>query len=72
MKYLKKIVLGTKSIFIKLKYKLGYRNALCIGWLNSIHGKLCIEILGFGKIVVRKFLMARGFLYLKCAESAQL
>lgn len=72
MKNLKKIALGTKSIFVKLKYKLIYRNALCIGWQNSIRGKLYIEILGSGKIVVGKYLMARGPLYLKCSENAQL
>lgn len=72
MKYLKKLVLGTKSIFVKLKYKMVYRKALCIGWLNSIRGKLYIEILDSGKIVVGKFLMARGPLYLKCTENARL
>ena len=48
MKYIKKIVLGIKSVLVTFIYKLMYRNLLCIGWLNSIRGKLHIEIFASG------------------------
>lgn len=71
-KRLNKIKLGIKSVLITCKYKLQYGDALKMGWMNSIRGKLHIEMNTSSNMVIGKFLMSRGPLYLKCTDNAQL
>lgn len=67
---LKKIWLAFKSFFHYIYLKVQYGKKINVHLVNSIRGKLCIEILGKSKVKIGRFLMTRGPLYLKCTEGA--
>lgn len=63
---IKKVLLGIKSIFIFLKFKLLFSNKISISVINSIKGKLIISINDNGSITIGKFMMTTGPCYMKC------
>lgn len=72
MKLLKKIYLGLISILYWILFKILYRNRVNMHAINSIRGSLCVEMLKGSSLLIGKFLMSRGPLYIKCMEGAQL
>lgn len=71
-KYFNCIYLATKAVFLYLRYKLQYGGLVKMSIINSIKGKLCIDILANGRLVIGKFVMTAGPCYLKILENAHL
>lgn len=67
---LKKIKLLMKSILYYIIFKVKFGKRIGIHLINSIRGKLNIELFDGAKINIGKFLMTRGPLYLKCTKDA--
>ena len=67
---LKKLYLLINSILHFAYVKLRFGQKIDIHLINSIKGKLSIEMLEKSKIKIGGFLMMRGPLYLKCTENA--
>lgn len=64
--------LGLISILYWILFKILYRNRVNMHAINSIRGSLCVEMLKGSSLLIGKFLMSRGPLYIKCMEGAQL
>lgn len=67
-----KVILGIKSIFIWIKYKLLYGNRIVFSFINSIRGKLSISIEKKSKIRIGKHIRMEGPLYLKAINSGEI
>ena len=72
MLVLKKCITGVKSILKAICSKIKYGRNLKISLVNSLKGKIQIEIMDNAKIEIGKFLMTRGPLYLKCLNVGSL
>lgn len=59
-----------KSIFLFFKLKILFRSKVNISLINSIEGKININLQKKSKLQVGKFLMVRGPLYLRVCETA--
>lgn len=60
------------SLFYYIKYRLIYCSRITMHPINSIKGRIRIEIFLGGKVNIGKFLMTRGPMYIKCTEGANL
>ena len=69
---LKKFFLATKSICLYTFWKVKYGKQLNMNVLNSVKGRLCLEIFFGGKVEIGNFLMICGPCYIKCTENAHL
>lgn len=69
---MKKIMLGCKSILLYLKYKLLYGKRIQIATMNSLKGKVSIELFNSAKCRIGNFLMTAGPFYAKCTDSAEI
>lgn len=67
-----KIILGIKTIYLFVKYKVKYGNRLHINTINSIRGKLSIDLSDNCALFIGRFLMIQGPLYLKVLDGAEL
>ena len=68
----RKIFLGLKSMLVYNKYKIIYGCNLSMDMLNSIRGKLSIDLTPRGTLSIGHFLMTQGPLYLKVLDGAEL
>lgn len=66
----KKLFRLIKSILTFMKYKAIYSNQVQMHLVNSIKGKLFIELYDESKVQIGKFLMSSGPLYIKCGSHA--
>ena len=71
-KYYNRAYLGIKGVFLYLRYKIQYGGLVKMSLINSIKGKLCIDVLGNGRLGIGKFMMTTGPCYLKVLENAHL
>lgn len=69
---MKKIYLGLKSVIIWLWIKVRYGAAIKLGFINSIKGKLLIDITKGGKLNIGSFLMTSDPCYLKIGQCGTL
>lgn len=69
---LKKITLGIKSIIFFLLTKIKYGNNVSVKLINSIKGKLQVELDKSSNLAIGNFLMTTGPCYIKCGQSAKL
>lgn len=67
---IKKVYLVIKSLFIFLIYKIKFNKRIKMNALNSIKGKLLIEMFPGANCTIGKFLMIQGPLYIKCTDNA--
>lgn len=72
MEILHRCYIGLISIWKILFVKLNSYGKFQSAWINSIRGALRVEIIGDGNIVIKKFLMSRGPLYLKSVNNGKL
>ena len=72
MRIFHKCCIGLVSIWKVLCTLIFNHGKFRVTWINSIIGALKIEIIGNGRIVVGRFLMSRGPLYLKCVDSGKM
>lgn len=71
-KYFKKSFLLWISIYSYLKYKLIYGKKIQLSAVNSIRGKLLIELQDKSECNIGKFLMSRGPLYMKAEDNGKI
>lgn len=71
-KYYNRAYLGIKGVFLYLRYKIQYGGLVKMSLINSIKGKLCINVLENGRLDIGKFMMTAGPCYLKVLENAHL
>lgn len=69
---MKKIYLGIKSVIMWMWLKVKYRASVNMSLINSIKGKLLIDITKGGKLSVGRFLMTSGPCYIKLGEQGKL
>ena len=69
---IKKIYLALKSVLYYVYLKIRFRKKLAIHLINSIKGKLNVEMIDTSKINIGKFLMIRGPFYLKTMGGASI
>lgn len=67
-----KINRGIKTLYNKIKYKLLYRSRINLKWINSIRGKVLIELLDNSNLSIGNFLMSRGPLYIKGVKEGKI
>lgn len=72
MRLLHKAHVFIVSFYYYMKYNFLYGKGISFNVINSIKGRLRIDIFYGGRILIGKFLMSRGPLYLKCMESGKL
>ena len=72
MDLIRKIYMGIVSIIYWGKIKLRYPQRVSLHMINSIRGKIFIEMQKKSSMKIGKFFMSRGPLYLKCMEEANL
>lgn len=72
MEILRKCYIGVISIYKILLVKISTFGKFKSTEINSIRGALKVEIIGNGNIVIGKFLMSRGPLYLKTVNDGKL
>ena len=71
IKGVKKILLGIKSGLIFILLKLRYFNRIKLFLVNSIKGKLKIEIFQTAHLSIGRFFMTAGPCYIKCIGNAR-
>lgn len=69
---IKKIYLMLKTIFIYILYKIKYKQRIKIMLLNSIKGKLKIELEKQSFLNIGKFIMIKGPVYLNCLKGGHM
>ncbi|QGT61534.1 acyltransferase [Lactobacillus delbrueckii] len=67
-----KIGLGIKTICIYIKYKIKYGKRIFMSKLNSIRGKLIIDLEDNSALSIGDFMMTQGPLYLKVINGGTL
>ncbi|NQQ32731.1 acyltransferase [Streptococcus suis] len=67
----KRIFLAMKSIWIYVVLRIRYGKYIKMSAVNSIKGKLRVELLPKSSLQVGAFLMCAGPCYIKCTERAQ-
>lgn len=70
-KYLKRVLLTLKSIWIYLYLHLLYGSKIKISLINSIKGKFKVELFQHSVINFGKFFMSSGPCYFKCTENSK-
>lgn len=68
----KRIYLLMKSIKYYVIFKIQFQEKIDLHLINSIRGKIKIELLDNAKMSIGRFLMTRGPLYLKCTQDAMI
>ena len=72
MKILHKFYIGLVSAWKMFCAKVCAHGKLQVKWVNSIRGAFKIEVIGNGSIIIGRFLMSRGPLYLKSVNDGKL
>ncbi len=69
-KIIKRLFLAVKSIWIYVRLNIRYGKYIKMSAVNSIKGKLTVELLPKSSLQVGAFLMSAGPCYIKCTERA--
>lgn len=72
MKLIKKGAALCVSIYHYIRLKLMYGTRVSVAAINSIKGRWRVELFPGATLMIGRFLMSRGPLYLKCMEGASL
>lgn len=67
-----KLFLLIKSLYIYIKYKIIYKNRICLSKVNSLRGHFEVFLKKGSKLNIGDFLMCLGPLYLRCGENANI
>lgn len=67
-----KIILGIKSITSYISMKIRYGNRVKLHPINSIRGKISVELFQDACLEIGEFFMSRGPMYIKCLEHASI
>ena len=67
-----KIILGVKSLFTYLLLKIRYGDRIHLSVINSIKGKLKVELFPNSRLSIGSFMMTSGPQYIKCLEGSNL
>lgn len=69
---MRKVLIGIKSILLKIKFKFLFARKFRCSWLNPIRGKLEIRLKRHAKCKIGKRLMIQGPAYLLVEKDAEL
>lgn len=63
---MKKVIIGCKSVFTYMKYKILYGSRIQMAKINSLKGRIEIDLFSDAKCRIGNFLMTAGPFYIKC------
>ena len=69
---MKKVIIGCKSVFTYMKYKILYGSRIQMAKINSLKGRIEIDLFSDAKCRISNFLMTAGPFYIKCTDKAEI
>ena len=69
---MKKVIIGCKSVFTYTKYKILYGSRIQMAKINSLKGRIEIDLFSDAKCRIGNFLMTAGPFYIKCTDKAEI
>lgn len=69
---MKKVIIGCKSVFTYMKYKMLYGSRIQMAKINSLKGRIEIDLFSDAKCRIGNFLMTAGPFYMKCTDKAEI
>ncbi len=69
---MKKVIIGCKSVFTYMKYKILYGSRIQMAKINSLKGRIEIDLFSDAKCRIGNFLMTSGPFYIKCTDKAEI
>ena len=69
---MKKEIIGCKSVFTYMKYKILYGSRIQMAKINSLKGRIEIDLFSDAKCRIGNFLMTAGPFYIKCTDKAEI
>lgn len=69
---MKKVIIGCKSVFTYIKYKILYGSRIQMAKINSLKGRIEIDLFSDAKCRIGNFLMTAGPFYIKCTDKAEI
>lgn len=69
---MKKVIIGCKSVFTYMKYKILYGSRIQMAKINSLKGRIEIDLFSDAKCRIGNFLMTAGPFYIKCTNKAEI
>ena len=69
---MKKVIIGCKSLFTYMKYKILYGSRIQMAKINSLKGRIEIDLFSDAKCRIGNFLMTAGPFYIKCTDKAEI
>lgn len=69
---MKKVIIGCKSVFTYMKYKILYGSRIQMAKINSLKGRIEIDLFPDAKCRIGNFLMTAGPFYIKCTDKAEI
>lgn len=69
---MKKVIIGCKSVFTYMKYKILYGSRIQMAKINSLKGRIEIDLFSDAKCRIGNFLMTAGSFYIKCTDKAEI
>lgn len=69
---MKKVIIGCKSVFTYMKYKILYGSRIQMTKINSLKGRIEIDLFSDAKCRIGNFLMTAGPFYIKCTDKAEI
>ena len=69
---MKKVIIGCKSVFTYMKYKILYGSRIQMAKINSLKGRIEIDLFLDAKCRIGNFLMTAGPFYIKCTDKAEI
>lgn len=69
---MKKVIIGCKSVFTYMKYKILYGSRIQMAKINSLKGRIEIDLFSDAKCRIGNFLMTAGPFYIKCTDKAEI
>ena len=69
---MKKVIIGCKSVFTYMKYKILYGSRIQMAKINSLKGRIEIDLFSDAKGRIGNFLMTAGPFYIKCTDKAEI
>ena len=69
---MKKVIIGCKSVFTYMKYKILYGSRIQMAKINSLKGRIEIDLFSDAKCRIGNFLMTAATFYIKCTDKAEI
>ena len=69
---MKKVIIGCKRVFTYMKYKILYGSRIQMAKINSLKGRIEIDLFSDAKCRIGNFLMTAGPFYIKCTDKAEI